>query len=459
MKLVQKFRKIIIEQNLITENSKIFIAVSGGIDSIVLFSLFHLIKTEFKLTLKIIHLNHKIRGAEADRDQLFVEQLGEKYSIPVISKKINVIQYAKKNKYSIEESARILRYKFFTEEMENSDFDYTALGHHADDQVETILDHLLRGSGIRGLGGMKYKNDNYIRPLLKIYRNEIETYAQQNVLKYLIDSTNSELKYKRNKIRHKLIPHLEEYNPAITKGLLRTGQIIHDTELFLINEAEKAFSKCLKNIEKGKIILDINYFFNYFSIIQVYVLYHILTLFDINKNILNSDMIYQLLSIIQKRKSGTKFCLNHKWEFLIDHDELIFHLSHKNTFEFEIKLNTQYSIQSNKKIFQTCLIDRTQLPKSFSSNKNIEYIDFDKVTEPLIIRNFKNGDRFTPLNMKGQKKVSDFFTDNKIPLHLRKEIPLLTCTKSIIWIIGYQIDDRYKVTNTTKKILKLEIKK
>jgi len=459
MDLITRFKKVITEQHLISKKDRVLIAVSGGVDSVVLFHLFYYIKDEFLLSLKIVHLNHNIRGEEANRDRKFVEQLAEQYNIPTSVAEVDVPQYIQEQKYSIEEGARILRYQFFNEELEKSEYNYLALGHNANDQAETILDHFIRGSGIRGLSGMNYIRGQFIRPMLSFTRKEIETYAQKNSLSYVTDTSNMEIKYKRNKIRHQLIPYLQaEFNPNIVNTILQTGNIIQENNIFLKSEAKKVFKACLISYKKNKIILDIEQFLSYFSVLQVYVLFYLSELFSIEEKALNFSKINNFLSYIKKGKIGTKFPISSEWEIIIDHNGLVLYQPDGKDFEFKITLKKHYALFDNEKIFTAQLINKEQLPKIFTETKNVEYIDFDKAKDPLTIRNYRPGDRFIPLNMKGHKKVSDFFTDKKVPLHLRKEIPLLTCSEDIIWIVGYQIDDRFKITDNSQTILKIEIK-
>ena len=458
MDLITRFREIISEQHLINKNDKILIAVSGGVDSVVLFHLLYSIREEFFCRLKLVHLNHKIRGQESDNDQKFVEQLSQQYNLPISVKVVDVLKYVEQQKCSLEEGARVLRYQFFNEELVKSNFNYLALGHNANDQAETILDHFLRGSGIRGLLGMKHIRDKFIRPLLTITRKDIETYAHNTGLNYVTDTSNREIKYKRNKIRHQLIPYLQsEFNPQIVNTILRTGEIISENDSFLKFEAEKAFNICLTSFKKNKIILDINKFFNYFSIIQVYVLYYMLEQLSIEESALNFFKINSFLNFIKRRKIGTKFPISNSWEILVDHCGLVIYQPLAKDFEFNVSLKKSYLLFNREKIFFSDLINKERLPKTYSEDKRTEYLDFDKANGPFTIRNYRPGDRFIPLNMKGHKKVTDFFTDQKVPLHLRKEIPLLTCPEGIIWIIGYQIDDRFKITDKSKTILKVEI--
>jgi len=459
MNLLTEFNRIIRLKKLVHNHDKILIAVSGGVDSVVLLHLFINICAELNLELQILHLNHCLREDESERDQQFVEHLGRQYNIPVIIKKADVLQLSKNSKYSVEEAARIARFTFFEETLKKTKYYSVALGHNANDQAETILSHLLRGSGIRGLSGMTFSREPFIRPLLTFMRTDIETYAHQNRLKYVIDSTNQYLIYERNKIRHQLIPILQkEFNPKTVSSLLRLGDIMKENELFLKYEANQSFNRCVKTLKKDKIILDINQFFSYFKIIQAYILFYIFDNFSIHTTEINYLKITDLLTLINFRKIGAKFPVSKDWEILIDHDGLVIHQPQMHDFSFNINFNKVYSIYNGEQNFIAELIKRDQLPSPLPKQKNIEYIDFKKVFEPLKIRNFQDGDFFIPLNFKGKKKISDFFTDNKIPLHLRKQIPILECATGIIWIIGYRIDDRFKITNQTKIMLKMEIR-
>ncbi len=454
-----KFRNIIEDHQLIRKNDRILLAVSGGLDSVVLTDLVHRIKDEYHLELNIIHLNHGLRGREADRDQEFVEKLAEEYHTRCHVKKVDVLRYVKMNRCSVEEGARYWRYQFYHEILERTGFDALAMGHQSNDQAETILDHFLRGSGVRGLGGMRFRNGRFIRPLLLFTRQEIASYAQSRKLGYVEDSTNAELKYRRNKIRHELIPHLKEaYNPAIQDTLLKMSSIFRDAEDYLTHEAEDACRDCMKVHKKNKIVLDIHQFFKYFTAIKVYVLFSVLHKLGISDQSFHFIKISSFLNYIKKNRTGSKFPLISQWEVLIDHDGLVFHQLMNRDYDYPLFLNRDYEVYDGDKIFKACLIERNQLPRSYPKKSNETYVDYEKIEEPLMLRNFRPGDRFIPFNMKGNKKLSDFFTDEKVPIHLRKHIPIVVSRGGIVGIIGYQIDDRFKITEHSQNILKMELK-
>jgi len=456
--LLTKFTNFLEEHQLIQKNDYVLVAVSGGVDSVVLLHLLLKLAETYRLKNQILHLNHNLRGKQSDSDQQFVEQLAEKYGLPIISRKVDVPKFIVKKGLSEEQGARILRYRFFNWALKKTGADCIALGHQADDQVETVIDHFFRGSGVRGLSGMPVRRDKFIRPLLFAGRHEIETYAKTHSLQYIIDSTNVMVKYRRNRIRYELIPYLKQhFNPAIPDVVLRSARIMDEAERYLKNQAELALESCLINCKKNKIVLDINAFLNYFIIIQKYILYLLLDRLHLSRSILTTEKLDFILKLVQKPISGKKAILTSNWQLWIDHDQLVILEQPNSEFEIEIAINNTYPLLTDDLYFIAELVPRNQLPERFSEDSDIEYVDYDSITGRLVIRNFRPGDRFRPLNFKGEKKLSDFFTDCKVPLHQRREIPLLVCDSGIIWIIGYQIDDRFKITGDTEHVLRLTV--
>ena len=456
--LFEKFTRFIDKHHLINPDDHVLVAVSGGIDSVVLLHLFIRYREQKPLRLEVIHINHQLRGSQADEDQQFVEQLSKQYHLSFISRKINVPKFIEKKGLSLEEGARFLRYRFFTWALKRTGADWVALGHHADDQVETIIDHFLRGSGVKGLTGMPIRRDKFIRPLLFATRKEIETYAKAHSLHYQVDSTNEMTKYRRNRIRLELIPYLQQhFNLAISDVVLRTAQVMDEVETYMQEQGGRAFETCLINLKKQKIVLDINTFLNYFIAIQKYILYQILDRIELPRSILTSAGMDRAMQLIGARVSGKRMMLTADWQLLIDHECLVIQKIQSSKHELKIELDRVYELRDGELEFRATLIDRKQLPQQFSTDRSIEYIDYDRIKGPLAIRNFQAGDRFQPLNLKGTKKLSDFFTDQKIPLHQRKEIPILVCDSGIIWVINHQVDDRFKITESTRRILKLQV--
>ncbi|MBD3288262.1 tRNA lysidine(34) synthetase TilS [candidate division KSB1 bacterium] len=459
MDILKNFTEIIQNNKLIQPGDQIIVSVSGGVDSVTLLDLLMHLKKNYDLTLHVFHVHHGLRGAEADRDQTFVRRLAEIYELDHSDIRVDVIAYSSKTGSSIEEAARSLRYRSLLDLFNRLNYNSIALGHNADDQAETIIDHFLRGSGIRGLAGMEIIREPFIRPLLAFRRDEIETYASQKGLHYVTDSSNSDINFRRNRIRHKLLPLLQqEFNPAIANTLTKIGSIFRDYDRYFKFQAKQAFESCCKSIKKNKIILDIEQFFSYFNAIQVYILYYVLSVAHIDENVLTFSKLKTFSNLLANRKPGTRLPVYENWEFLIDHDGLIFHRPETGSIKFPIEINREYPLYDSEQIFRCELITRDQLPVSFPKNKNIEFVDYDRIKGGLTIRNALPGDRFIPLNFTGRKKLSNFYTDEKVPLHIRNQVPLLTTHENIIWIIGYRIDDRFKVTENSRNILKLEVR-
>ena len=458
--LFEKFLDFIHKHQLINPDDYILVAVSGGIDSVVLLHLLIQYRKTIPLRLEVIHINHQIRGSQADEDQNYVEQLSKQYHISSISRKINVPKFIETKGLSLEEGARFLRYRFYNWALKKTGADWVALGHHADDQVETVIDHFLRGSGVKGLTGMPVRRDKYIRPILFASRKDIETYAKAHSLHYQVDATNELTKFRRNRIRLELIPYLQEhFNFAIADVVARTAQVMDEVETYMNAQADSAFKTCLVNFKKHKIVLDIHTFLNYFIAVQKYILYQVLDRIELPRSILTSAKMNRAMALIGARMSGKKMMLTADWQLLVDHQFLVIQKIPGSERELKIELDKIYKLQDGEIEFRATLIAREQLPQQFSPERHIEYVDYDKIQGQLLLRSFKTGDRFQPLNFKGTKKVSDFFTDQKIPLHQRMEIPILVCDAGILWIINYQIDNRFKITEATRRVLKLTASK
>jgi tRNA(Ile)-lysidine synthase len=458
MNLLEAFQQVLLKYELVERNDKILIAVSGGVDSTVLLDLFSHVKEKFALELQVIHINHGLRGSESNSDADFVMEFARRYHLQCSQKSVDTRTYAISSKLSIEESARILRYRFFDDMLRATHFNKVATAHNADDQAETILDHLMRGSGIRGLAGIAMERDHYIRPLLNFSRHDIEHYASENKIKYRIDSSNWELKYKRNRIRHELIPYIKrQFNPKISQVLLRSGEIFRETENYLMSQAAEALQNCLRSTKSNEIVLHLPPFLSTISIIQQYIIFNILEKLGVQKNLVRYQSMDRILKLAQEGKSGNRVQIGEDWEAVISRDEFVFHQRVLENFTLEVKVDETYFLFRGEVTFRTEIVEPSEKIPEFSTNPTVEYIDFDKIALPLYLRNPQKGDKFRPLNMRGEKKLSDFFIDEKVPNYLRGRVPVLECRDGIIWVCGYRIDDRYKISKNTKQILRIEI--
>jgi len=458
MDLIEKFQQNLLMENLAERDDGILLAVSGGIDSTVLLDLFSRVQERFNFKLQVIHINHALRGDESDADAEAVMKFSQEYHLKCIQKRVDTRSFAFENKMSIEEGARVLRYRFYDDMLRTTQFKKVATAHNADDQAETILDHLMRGSGIRGLAGMSIRRDHYIRPLLNISRKEIEAYAGERKIRFQIDSSNWELKYKRNRIRHELIPYIRRhFNAQISPVLLRSGEIFRQTEDYLMMQAQSALQRCLISTKAHETILNLPTFLSNVSILQQYIIFNILEKLGIQKSVIRHQTMQRILELAQVRISGNRVRITENWEALISRDEFVFHRRHFEDFSMDVQTDKSYFLFSGEVTFRTQLIDYTDQIDFISLDPNVEYIDYDKVKSAMHLRNPQKGDRFRPLNMRGEKKLSDFFIDEKVPNYLRGRVPVLESSDGIIWVCGYRIDDRYKITEKTRRVLRLEI--
>ena len=435
--MIKRIQQYITNKNLFSKDNRLLLAISGGADSVCLF----FILKELGYNIELAHCNFNLREKESDEDERFVKELAHKYGVTYHVKSFETQKYANKQKISIQMAARVLRYKWFDELLVNNNLDFVITGHHKDDNVETFFINLIRGTGISGLCGIRAENKNIIRPFLEISRQEIEHYLNQKNIKYRNDSSNSDAKYLRNKIRHQLIPLLKEMNPNIQ-------QTITD-EIFVIGGVNKVFQKEIDEIRERLLIEKEGvYKLNIAALIELEHLEVIL--FEILKSFGFSE-INQIIQAINSQ-SGKQF-FSDTYQIIIDREEIIISLLDNNQdeieiFEQEIEIGLPLSIKFS-------------ISPDFSLDKNpsIAKLDFEKLSFPLRLRRWKHGDKFKPLGMRNFKKVSDFFIDEKYSL-LDKQKQWILCSKNdIIWIVGNRIDDRYKIDAHTKKVYIAELLK
>jgi tRNA(Ile)-lysidine synthase len=354
----------------------------------------------------------------------------------------------KDNKLSLEMAARDLRYEWFNSLMQEHNFTYLATAHHLDDSIETFFINLLRGTGIAGLHGIQVKNDKIVRPLLFATREEITEYAKKNNISHVEDSTNAETKFTRNKIRHNLFPILKEINPNFEIALKKDIEYLKDTETIFRKEIEKAKQEIIEtdneliklNISKLKAL----------NPIKIY-LYEIISEYGFNET-----NTIDILSCLDETSGKQFFSKTHR---LIKDREYIFinKIKDNTTNEFFLINQEQGSLIYPLKMQIEILKDLKFV--NISKEKNIAMLDADLVKFPLILRKWRQGDSFVPFGMRKEKKLSDYFTANKYSLLDKENQWILCIEEKIIWLIGERIDDRFRISNATKNILKIELEK
>ena len=435
--MIKSVQQYIINKKLFSKDSNLLLAISGGADSVCLFFALK----ELGYNVELAHCNFNLRAEESDEDEYFVKELANKYGVKFHVNSFETQKYASEQKISIQMAARDLRYKWFDELLAVNNLDFVITAHHKDDNVETFFINLIRGTGVNGLCGIKAKNKKIIRPLLEISRQEIERYLTKNKIKYRNDSSNSEVKYLRNKIRHQLMPLLKEMNPNIE-------QIITN-EIFVLDGVSKVFQEQMTAIKERLLVQKEGIY--KLNISELIELQHLeVILFEILKPFGFSE-VDQIIKAINSQ-SGKQFFAD-TYQLIIDREQIIISALENHQEDIEIR-EIEIEIKNPLSMKFAGSIDF-----SLNKNPNVAKLDFDKLSFPLKLRKWKNGDKFRPLGMRNFKKVSDFFIDEKYSILAKQKQWLLCSEDDIVWIVGNRIDDRYKIETHTKKVYIAELLK
>ena len=418
------------------KDKKLLIAISGGLDSVVLYH----ILTSLNFDISLAHCNFNLRGKESDLDEEFVNNLSQKTSNQIFIKSFDTEKYSKDNKLSTQIAARELRYTWFQELVEKHNFDYILTAHHADDNLETFLINLTRGTGLEGFTGIPKINGNIVRPLLPFSREEILKYAKENKIEWREDASNASTKYTRNKLRHQVIPVLKEINPSLLSSFEKTLENLQESQQILEDRIDEVSSEIIETKEAiTKINIDK---IQQLSNPKAY-LYQLLK----NHSFTEWNDVYDLLSA----QSGKQvFSKTHR--LLKDRDFLM--LTKKEVSSF---IKDSFEITENQsKITQPIQLTFEEIQENSTENKQTIYVDKDLLKYPLLVRKWQNGEYLYPTKMQGKKKLSKFFKDDKFSL-LEKENTWLLCNadNEIIWVINHRQDRRFSTTSSTRKTLKI----
>ena len=460
MNMEKRVLEYILENELLQEKEKVVVGVSGGPDSICLLEVLYRLKSQLEIELAVAHINHMLRGEEANEDEKYVNNFCLERGIEVYSKRININEFAKKQKMSTETAGREARYQFFKEVMKKTNSNKIATAHNANDQVETIFMRIMRGTGLEGLTGIPVKRDSiYIRPILFLQREEIEWYCEKNNLNPRIDKSNMERDYSRNKIRLDIIPYMKEnFNSDVVKVINRMANTLKEDNELIESVIDEYFFKYCK-VEKSYIIIrsDIA---DCKSVIINRVIRKATSIISGSAYNIEAKHIVGVKKLFQLGTNKRVDLPNGLYAENVYGDIYIRKVESEGDKYYEEVVINKADIESEF-IFGAYYIKFEVLENvkniKFADNSFIKYFNYDKINGNIIIRTRKNGDKMTPLGMNGRKKIKDIFIDSKVSVSQRNVVPIIQFDDEVAWLVGLKVSNEYKVTKETKKLLKITV--
>ncbi len=445
----QKVLRFIDANELINTGDKILVALSGGPDSVFLILFLLKFKKKLKIEIGAFHLNHKLRGKHADEDEKFCKSLCIRNGVNFYSTKKNIKLISKKIKISVEEAGRKARYEELNKCASQNFFNKIATAHNIDDNTETVLLNLIKGSGLKGLAGIPVKRENIIRPVLSISKIEILEYLKRNKIDYRTDDSNLSSEYERNFLRNEIVRKLKErLNPSIGNSVLKTSSVLKQYYSYLADQINPKL-KILIDKKANEINIKSSLLDTIDSRLHGLFIQELLS--KKFKLELSNEKVNSLLDL-RYRQTGRIIELEKSLVALRERSGIVIRQKESDKI-VSIKLKPGDQKKIKGKTFSITEKDRKMV--KFNSISGIELVDISKCTKNFELRNWKTGDRFQPFGMKGSKKISDFLTEQKVTVAERRNKLVLTNSGKIVWVVGYRIDDRFKVTNKTKKVFEL----
>lgn len=458
MIMIDKIRQTINKYGLLETNERVVLALSGGPDSTALVVSLAQIAPAMGVKLIVAHFNHGLRGRESNKDERQASRLAKQLGISFVSRKMAKAEIPRG--LSPEDFYRRQRYQFLDEVARRNHVRKIALGHNLQDQSETVLLHLLRGSGLEGLKGIvPLRDGKYIRPLIEVSRDEIIAFLDEAGIAYRQDSSNESKLHLRNKIRLELLPYLKnEYNPKIDEALAQMAEIIREENIFIKECVAKALKSTCVNMQKNKVLLNIEYLSMLPLAIQRRLLKELLENFSSQKNGITFLHINSIGNLLHNLESGRKICLPFGIEARREYEHLVLERSRECAklieYSYDLEIPGDVFIQERNVNVRLRLVKKDKIDFTV---QNKDYLDLDKIKLPLILRNRREGDWFQPLGMAGRQKLKSFFINHKITQQKRNEIMLLVDQQAVLWIENMHLNDQVKITPETKKVLELEI--
>ncbi len=455
--LLERVKRTISRYRMLDPGELVLVAVSGGVDSIVLLHVLFELRDELGTKLAVAHLDHRIRP-ESGADAAFVGREAEKLGLPLIVEARDVPAHAKAKRLSLEEAAREVRYRFLEEAARRLGAQKIALGHHRDDLAETILLNLIRGAGPVGLRGMAPVRGSYIRPLIECSREEIEAFARERGLEYRLDRTNLEIDYLRNRIRLELLPLLERYRPQVAARLAQTGLLLGELVEFIEGLASARLEGILLEQHEGELVLDRKRILQERRALRGFILREAIRRLRGGLRDLEFQHLRALEELITREEPHAELHLPGGVRFRRRGERLIFMLGAETEtppepFEFPLHLGENLFPEIGWRFhLEEAELEEGERPE-FSADPLQEVIDRDRIEGQLILRSPRPGDRLRPLGMAGTKKLQDLFVDEKVPREERARVPLVCDQRGIIWVVGLRLSEDYKVTLETRRAL------
>jgi len=458
--LLTQVKRTIDRYYLLEQGDRLVVGVSGGADSMVLLHVLNSLRKDFDLSLIVAHVNHGLRPDESEKEAELVRTASEKLGTPFEYGQFNVREFKKTGGFSPQDAARRIRFHFFKDLLRKYQATKIALGHNADDQVETVFINLLRGSGLKGLKGiLPMRDGKVIRPLLEVWRREIDSFILKNGIPFLVDSSNLKKTYLRNRLRLDLIPLIErEYQSSFKEVVMRTVNLLQGENDYLERESAQAYQRIV-HWEKDKGSFNFSEYQSLHRAIQWRVIQRIVEgiLGEEGEGLDETGHIFNKLC---QPTPNFLFELSCGAYFEKRYDTVLVRKGSVKPvppFETEILSPGRTWVEEIRRevVIEEIWRDR---PETLNEFPSIAYLAFESLKFPLKMRNFRPGDRFQPLGVKGTQKLKEFYIDHKVPRFERPSVPLLMSGEMIAWVVGYRIDERVKVTEKSQKVLRVEVK-
>ena len=453
--LIKKVENTISKHNMIDHGDTVVVGVSGGPDSVCLLDVLYELKGALRLNLIVAHYDHGLRPHEDKKETLFVKQLAKRYGVVFVCEES---QELRPGIPSPEETARNLRYNFLENTRKKFSAERIALGHNMDDQAETVIMRLIRGSGVSGLAGIPpIRGEAIIRPLIECTREEILSYLTQKGLQWMVDSSNLQPDYLRNKVRLEVMPLLKKYQPRISQVISQTAEILRKEDLWLEQQAEKWMSELVTEKGDGYVTIRLSQFIGVPEALRARIVRGLIRSVKGNLRRITSHHIKAVCHLADSSKAQGKVQLPDGISVIKTYHVLEISSARQIQKEFCYYIEGPGVVTLPFKGLRISVeeMDVSKPLPRLDESRWTAFFDGHKVNFPLTVRNFRPGDRFVPLGMKGHKKLKDFFIDLKIPWSVRKTLPILLAGDEIIWVCGLRINDRFKVDSNTEKILRI----